>query len=156
MKIPAFFDFLKPKVINLNYTQRMPENFTGVIKWEEARICYYKKGKYHREGGPAIVYPTALKYWCFEGKPHRTDGPAIEYSNMEKEWCIEGNCYTPGYFKHLLKNTILVEVVKSKYNLYWYRFFTDEGIQEFPIIPGMDKDPDFKEVFKNFLTFQKE
>jgi len=57
--------------------------------------CWYKEGKVHRIGGPAMIeYAASLwwysKSWWKEGKFHRLDGPAVEYSNNTKEWWYEG------------------------------------------------------------------
>ena len=39
-------------------------------------VYWYKKGKCHREDGPAIEYASGRKYWYKEGIRHREDGPA--------------------------------------------------------------------------------
>jgi len=54
-----------------------------------------KKGRYHREDGPAIVWLDGSKFWYFDGLCHRTDGPAVERAKSStwpasKEWRIRG------------------------------------------------------------------
>lgn len=76
---------------------------------------YWKNGKVHREGGPAVIYANGdlgffkeglchrldgpafiavssspRQEWWREGKLHREDGPAIIYDNGQKEWYLDG------------------------------------------------------------------
>ena len=51
---------------------------------------WYKKGKFHRIGGPAIEYPDGHKEWFVDGERHRIDGPAIEYPDGHEEWFLDG------------------------------------------------------------------
>jgi len=149
MKIPAFFDFFKLKTITLNNSEGVPKNYTGIIKWETARISFYKNGKLHREGGPAIIYTTALRYWYKEGKIHRLDGPAIKYSNKEYDWWIEGENFNTRHFRFLCEKAIFLRKERGKYGFEWFNFLTEERIIEFPIMPGMGKDEYFKEGIQN-------
>jgi hypothetical protein len=34
---------------------------------------------FHREDGPAVLYPNGDCQWYFDGRLHREDGPAIEF-----------------------------------------------------------------------------
>jgi len=63
------------------YTVKVHAN--GTKEW-------YLKGKYHREGGPAIEWASGTKYWYLNGQLHREDGPAIEYANGDKIWYLNG------------------------------------------------------------------
>jgi len=47
---------------------------------------WYKNGKLHREDGPAYEDVEGVKEWYKQGKLHREDGPAIEYSNGTIKW----------------------------------------------------------------------
>ena len=127
------------KIINLknNPGEHIPKNFTGIIDYENGTKYWYKEGEYHREDGPAIEFSSGGKQWYFEGKLHRIDGPAVvsttEFRNHR--WYIEGIEYE--------KNVDIVEKVflgkeKGKYDLEWLRFMTETGIEEFPIIPGLE------------------
>lgn len=51
---------------------------------------YFKNGKIHKDGHPAIIYDGGSKKWCKDGKLHRKDGPAIERANGVIEWWING------------------------------------------------------------------
>ena len=50
-------------------------------------------GLYHREDGPAFIWPDGYKEWWINGKSHREDGPAVIWSNGDKEWWINGQYY---------------------------------------------------------------
>jgi len=78
------------------------------------------------------------KSWFKNGKRHREDGPAIEWKLGSKEWYIDGVKYEIYDLEHMLRYAVLLETKKGKYDLKWLRFFTEEGIKEFPIIPGME------------------
>lgn len=55
----------------------------GTIRWT-------LKGKLHRIGGPAVIWPSGTKYWYFNGDLHRENGPAVEMIVGTKEWYIKG------------------------------------------------------------------
>ena len=69
------------------------EKYEGKVEYED-ETCWYKNGKYHRLGGPAIEWIDGTKYWFKKGKLHREDGPAIEYTNSYKCWYLEGVEYS--------------------------------------------------------------
>lgn len=54
---------------------------------------WYKNGKIHRSGGPAIVFPVNHEErWCKNRVFHRLDGPAITnvFGTDRKCWWIKG------------------------------------------------------------------
>jgi len=53
---------------------------------EEGTIEYFKNGKYHRENGPAIIWPNGDKEWYLNGRCHREDGPADIFSDGTKNY----------------------------------------------------------------------
>jgi hypothetical protein len=68
--------------------------------------CYiwYRDGKIHRIGGPAIDSPVHSEWWV-DGLKHREDGPAVDALNRKEWWqngqlhredgpAIIGNIYT--------------------------------------------------------------
>ena len=61
----------------------------------DGTICWLKNGKYHREPGPAIIYPSGAKYWYKNGSLHREDGPAIIYPNGSEYWYLNGKQVAP-------------------------------------------------------------
>ena len=53
---------------------------------------WFFNGRIHREGGPAIINLNhKRRHWFKDGRRHRVDGPAIEYDNDPREnfWCLE-------------------------------------------------------------------
>jgi hypothetical protein len=135
------------KTITVYSYLEVPKNFTGIADFSYGAKCWFKERKYHREDGPAVEWANGYKEWWIEGKRHRTDGPAIEYSNGEKYWYIEDIFYTIHNFQSLFQISIFLGKQKGKYNLDWLRFLTDQGIEEFPIIPGMEEDNNFIPLF---------
>ena len=106
------------KTIKINDWNKIPKNFTGV----------------------AEHLISEIKYWFKEGNLHREDGPAVEYSNREKYWYVEDICYSIYKLQSLIQTSIyLGKKQNGDYNLDWLRFLTDQGIKEFPIVPGMEK-----------------
>jgi hypothetical protein len=53
-----------------------------------------KRGKLHREGGPAIEHTNGDKEWWLRGKRHYEDGPAVKRANGDKEWWEHGKRLT--------------------------------------------------------------
>ena len=51
---------------------------------------WYKNGQCHRAGGPAIERADGSKEWYENDRLHRLDGPAIERADGSKEWYIDG------------------------------------------------------------------
>jgi hypothetical protein len=165
------------KIIKLNFNTPIPDNFTGIVKRNNWNKEWYKKGKLHRLDGPAIEYPNGHKEWYKEGNKHRENGPAIECSNGTKYWYKEGSIhredgpaivypnginswylerivYPPIILSELISTSFFLGKEKGQYNLEWLRFLTEEGIKEFPIIPGMKEYKDFKEGFENLKEIE--
>lgn len=127
-------------MLKITSRRQIPKNFTGIVEWENGTKVWYKEGKYHRTDGPAIEWLNGTKLWYIEDKRHRLDGPAIEWSDGSKEWWIEGTYYSAGVLSELTQFSIFLGKEKGKYDLDWLRFLTEEeGIQEFPIVPGMEE-----------------
>jgi hypothetical protein len=129
----------------------VPENFTGIVKTKNRDIHWYKEGKFHREDGPAIEFVDGENHWYKEGKLHREDGPAVEYPDGTKEWWIDNIEYNKNYFNLLYRNSIYIRKEIGRYNLKWLKFLTENGFEEFPIIPGIESYFRFKQVLKKLL-----
>jgi len=132
------------------------KKFTGLLVIEESDYgwnkIYYKEGKTHKEDGPAIIWEDGLKEWWREGKTHRIDGPAIESSNGNQYWFIDGEIYSFDTLNSLSqKANVFLDKEKGKYDLEWLKFFTENGIKEFPVIPGMEEDKDLSPCLKRIL-----
>jgi hypothetical protein len=165
------------KIIRIDYNDSIPDKFTGVIEYPDRTKKWYKEGKVHRLDGPAVEYPSGLKYWykegilhrkngpaaeypngekhwLQEGKKHRLDGPAIEYPDGRKKWWIEGNHYSSEILSELINSSIYLGKEKGLHDLECLRFLTEEGIQEFPIILGMEEYKDFKKIFNKLKRIE--
>jgi hypothetical protein len=69
--------------------------------------------KYHREDGPALVYPNGYKAWFINGRLHRVDGPAVEDLILNKNrFALNGIEYSKEeWFKKLTP--------EQQYNYLW-------------------------------------
>lgn len=98
------------KTIKVKDVTGIPKYFTGIVEW-----------------------PDGPKYWCKEGKLHREDGPAIENKYGFKSWYLEGKCY----YEINLKNFIILDYYKGKYDFMWYKLLSKDKVFECPDIPGL-------------------
>ena len=113
--------------------------------------CWYQNGLLHRTDGPAKEFSDGDKEWWQNGLLHRIDGPAEEY-NGTKYWWIDDVCYEPYKLQYLIENFLyLGKKEKGKHNLDWLRFLTDQGIKEFPIVPGMESYGEFPLLFNQLF-----
>jgi hypothetical protein len=88
------------KTIKVKEYSEIPDNFTGIVEYEDG-----------------------YKEWWNEDKIHRIDGPAIEYSDVGKGWYIEGEEFYATKLSSLIKNSIFLEKKQNgKYNLDWLFF----------------------------------
>ncbi len=60
----------------------------GSLIWEDS------DGLYHREDGPAIIYPNGTERWFYHGQYHRTDGPAITTEDGTIAWFLHNRVRT--------------------------------------------------------------
>jgi hypothetical protein len=51
-------------------------------------------GLYHREDGPAVIYPSGTMIWYRHGILHCETGPAWCWMNGDVEWWLNGIEYT--------------------------------------------------------------
>jgi hypothetical protein len=167
------------KIIKANYNEPISDKFIGIAEFPDGTKIWLKEGNFHREDGPAIESSDGTKQWYKEGKWHREDGPAIEFADGykewrkegkrhrlngpaiqslkgTKEWWIENNLYTPKSLLKLIESSLYLGKEKGQYNLEWLKFLTEEGIEEFPIVPEMKEDRDFKEVFEELEKIENE
>ncbi len=140
------------EVLKLNSSAEIPKNYTGVIEFYNGTKAWYKESKLHREDGPAVEHSDGDRYWYIEDKLHREDGPAIEMLNGSKLWYIDNVYLSYRNLEHWLNTGIFLGKEKGKYDLDWIRFLTERGIQEFPIVPGMEQYKNFEILF----TFLKQ
>ncbi len=50
-------------------------------------------GRWHRDGGPAMIWADGTQFWYQHGKPHRDDGPAVIYANGTRLWYRHGQLH---------------------------------------------------------------
>lgn len=153
----------------------IPKDFTGVAEYSNGLRQWYKEGNLHREDGPAVELadgtkiwfkegkrhredgparenPKGGKEWYKEGKYHRIDGPAVEYLYGQKEWWIDGQ----KLFEEIdISNKLFLGKEKGKYGLEWLKFLTENEIEEYPIIPGMNYQFSKKYTLKKLISAEK-
>jgi len=115
------------KTIKIKDKNSIPNKFTGIAE-----------------------YPSGLKSWYKKGKKHREDGPAIEFSEGTNFWYIEDKLYLPEKLSELIDSSFYLGKEKGQYSLEWLKFLTKEGIKEFPIIFGIKECKEFKNIFEKF------
>ncbi len=117
---------------------------------------WFKEGDYHREDGPAVEFSNGYKQWWIEGKLHREDGPACEFLDGTKEWWVKGKLHRldgpaieqtiglnewflegDSYCQISLKNYVVLDHYQGKYGIMWYKLLAEDGIIEYPDIPGL-------------------
>ena len=82
-------------MIEFNYPEAVPKDFTGVCKvLYDNTIRYYKDGALHRQDGPACEYPNGSCVWFLNGKLHKEDGPAVKAKNNYKEYYYNDAWYS--------------------------------------------------------------
>ena len=61
---------------------------------------------FHKDNGPARIFPSGEKQWWIDGYLHRLDGPAVDAPPNYKEWHIKGkrlHCNSQQEFEKLLR-----------------------------------------------------
>lgn len=96
--------------IKVNSWVEIPIDYTGIAEWS-----------------------TGSKYWFKNGKYHRLGGPAIEFSIGRKEWWLEHQEYS----QINLKDFIILDHYKGKFAIMWYKLLDKDEIFEYPDIPGL-------------------
>lgn len=59
----------------------------------ENTLKWYRNGRLHRLGGPAIIRPDGSEKWYRYGKRHRVGGPAIFGPKGEERWYFRGKLH---------------------------------------------------------------
>ena len=60
-------------------------------------------GVYHREDGPAIIYPSGTMMWYSHGLLHCETGPAWWWFNGDIEWWLTGVEYSELEWRWLVR-----------------------------------------------------
>ncbi len=128
------------------------EDTIKIIESSDGTKQWYKEGKCHREDGPAIEWAGGAKEWYIGGKRHRIDGPAFENPDGTKEWWVGGKEYSDTIY---VRNKIFLGKEKGKFGIEWLKFLTETGIEEYPLIPGMNYEFVQRYDLQSFLTTQE-
>jgi hypothetical protein len=72
-----------------NTTVRTKPNIKGELDQDGDMIWTDSEGRWHREDGPAIIYPDGHVNWFYHGWLHREDGPAVDES-YDLRWYVYG------------------------------------------------------------------
>lgn len=144
--------YLSDKDYMGNYTGKVYVFRGSYDKTVHIAMCEYRNGLIHHDSRPALRYLNGSFFWYKDGELHRLDGPAVERRDKSKEWWVDGYPYEGYYLKRLIETSIyLGKKQKGKYNLDWLRFLTDQGIEEFYIVPGMEEDVEFVGLFDQLI-----
>lgn len=88
--------------VEIKYLEPEDDDDTLINKDKIGGLYYYKKGKLHRQNGPAAIHYDAYEQitsetWYIDGVRHREDGPAVSYyddgSLTDSQWWINGEKY---------------------------------------------------------------
>ena len=111
------------KVLKLNSKKdSIPENYTGVVEWEEQEKEY--------------------KVWLKDGEWHREDGPAIVYNDGEKEWWLDGICIWYSHHKKLDLSKCIILSKKHYFKcptIQIWKYIDGNRVREQIVIPGMEE-----------------
>jgi hypothetical protein len=78
------------------YTQH-PTDGCSAVEFESGDKVWFKDGKIHKIGGPAIIQGSFQAWYCM-GRLHRTDGPAIVRKDGDSEWWVDGTMLSEDEF----------------------------------------------------------
>ena len=54
--------------IKVVYGGNIPNDYTGIVEYENGSKSWYKHGKYHQENGPAWISNNGYKQWWLNGR----------------------------------------------------------------------------------------
>ena len=110
------------KTIKVKTQTEIPDNFAGIVEFENEDKYWYKSGKTHRE-------------------VHREDGPAVIWKNSFKQWWLD-DCLIWYSGKSEINLTKCIILSKEPHPLYptcqVWKYIDQYGIKEQIVIPGME------------------
>jgi len=105
--------------IKIKHPSEIPEDYTGIVKYE-----------------------YGAKEWCKNGELHREDGPAVIHSNGDKEWWLDGAIIWSQKWNKMNGNSFII-LLKEQHPKYLtcqvWTFLQKSLITKKTIIPGMEK-----------------
>jgi len=90
------FEDLVKRFLGRIYTQ-YPTDGCSAVEFESGDKVWFKDGKIHKIGGPAIIQGSFQAWYCM-GRLHRTDGPAIVRKDGDSEWWVDGTMLSEDEF----------------------------------------------------------
>ena len=55
-------------IIKVNRWSEIPQNYTGLVEWDDGTKAWTKNGKDHREDGPSYIRNDGHKQWWLDGE----------------------------------------------------------------------------------------
>jgi len=105
--------------IKIKYGNKIPDDYTGIVEFEDGENQWRRKGCLHREDGPAIIASDGTRRW---------------YLDNEYVWSSKWN-------KINYRNCILLS--KEQHPEYptvqIWKYVNKHGIKEQIVIPGMEE-----------------
>ncbi len=97
----------------------VPENYTGIIEYENKKFYWFKNGKLHREDGPAVIWNNnSYKEW-----------------RLDRSWIWDSSRSKTYFTKYVILS-------KDPHPLYLtcqvWKYIDGYGIREQIVIPGME------------------
>ena len=60
------------------------------VIWPDGTKIWFQNDKKHRDNGPAVIWADGTEEWFLNGQLHRENGPALMWENGTKIWCQNG------------------------------------------------------------------
>jgi hypothetical protein len=70
---------------------------------DDGSETWKEDGRFHREDGPAVIYPSGTMIWYRHGQLHCESGPAWCWMNGNLEWWLYGINYTAAEWMWLVR-----------------------------------------------------
>jgi|ERR1700691_3788100 len=94
------------KTIKLDSYNDIPENYTGIVEYNDGDTEYFLNGSLHREDGPAVIYPDGSIFYYVNGSLHREDGPAVIRKDDVEYWFLNDKNITKEVNNWIKENNI--------------------------------------------------
>ena len=105
-------------MIKLKILGGLPEEYTGLVEWEDGDKGWYKNGDRHRDDGPSYIRKNGYKFWDLDGESIWSSYNKLDLTNQ----IILSKTQHPEY------PTVQIWKILGK-----------NGLYEQVIIPGMEE-----------------
>ena len=104
--------------MKLNSWEKLPEDYTGIVEFEDGEKIWFKDGNLHREDGPANIFSNAYERWLLDGK--------LVWGSTQK--------------LDLTNKIILSKSQHPKYSrVQIWKILDKDEVYDLTVIPGMEK-----------------